>query len=223
MNSLKDWFYAHTTGPGIWKWDHYLDVYDKYFSKFRGREVHVCEVGIYSGGSLDMWREYFGPSCTVYGVDIQPACLKFERDWCKIHIGNQGDREFWKNFKQQVPRLDILIDDGSHDPNHQILTMHEILPHLSPGGVYICEDVLNDRNAAFGLKASAMAAELHENVDIHATDMLAMGLTERQKMVHSVHVYPHVVVVEKWDEPPARFEAPGYGSEWIWQDPGWKP
>ena len=44
----------------VWKWKHYCDVYHRHFSKFVGREVHVLEVGIYSGGSLQMWREYFG-------------------------------------------------------------------------------------------------------------------------------------------------------------------
>ena len=170
-----------------------------------------------------MWHDYLGPSCTVYGVDIQPACRKFENDWCKIFIGDQGDREFWKNFKEQVPRLDILIDDGSHDPIHQETTMDEILPHLAPGGVYICEDLLNDRNASFGLKMATMGASLHDNADLQAQDMLAMGLNDLQRMVKAVHTYPHEVAAEKWDEPPARFEAPGYGSEWIWQDPGWKP
>ena len=41
-------------------------------ASFAGAEVTVLEVGIYSGGSLLMWRDYFGADCTIYGVDIQP-------------------------------------------------------------------------------------------------------------------------------------------------------
>lgn len=222
-NPLLQWAQNHTAGPGLWRWTHYFDIYHRHFEKFRGRPVNVAEVGVYSGGGLSLWRDYFGPLCNVYGVDIQPACKKFENDWCKIFIGDQEDRGFWKTFREAVPKLDILVDDGGHSPAQQLVTMEEMLPHLAPGGVYVCEDLLNDRNMEFGMKVGLLGSDLHENVDIHATDMLAMGLTPFQRMVHSVHVYPHIAVIEKWVEAPARFEAPGYGSEWIHIDPEWKP
>ena len=47
---------AHTTGLGIHEWDHYLPVYDRHFAKFRGTEVHILEIGVFSGGSLEMWQ-----------------------------------------------------------------------------------------------------------------------------------------------------------------------
>src|SRR5437868_5558043 len=55
-NPLQSYFDAYKEGPGIWKWMHYFDIYQRHFSKFVGREVHVLEVGIYSGGSLAMWK-----------------------------------------------------------------------------------------------------------------------------------------------------------------------
>lgn len=220
-NPLVQWLNHHTTGTGVWKWRHYLDIYHRHFEKFRGKEVHIAEVGIYSGGSLQMWRDYLGPNCHVYGIDIQSICRKFENEWCKIFIGDQADREFWKAFRDQVPKLDILIDDGGHTPEQQRVTMEEILPHIVPGGVYVCEDILGDENA-FAAHVADLSMGLHENVDIKATDMLAMGLSEFQRNVYSIHLYPHVAVIEKWENPPARFEAPGYGSEWIWTDPAWK-
>jgi hypothetical protein len=69
-NPIRTYFDAHRQGPGIWKWDHYFDVYHRHFSKFRGRKVTVLEIGIYSGGSLLMWRDYFDADCTIYGVDL---------------------------------------------------------------------------------------------------------------------------------------------------------
>lgn len=221
-NPLWQWAQNHKTGPGLWRWTHYWDIFHRHLQKFRGRPVSIAEIGVYSGGGLLLWHDYFGPSCTVYGVDIQPQCRKFEREWCKVFIGNQGDREFWKNFKQQVPRLDILIDDGSHDAGHQAITLEEMLPHLQPGGVYLCEDLLNDRNAAFGQRIGEMTTELHPNVDIKAYDMLAMGLSDFQRMVDSIHVYAHVAVIERREVQPVRFESPGMGSEWINFDPEWK-
>jgi hypothetical protein len=59
-----------------------------------GSEVNVLEVGVYGGGSLEMWRDYFGPKCMVFGVDIKEACKTYENEYTKILIGNQGDRRF---------------------------------------------------------------------------------------------------------------------------------
>src|SRR4051812_2508259 len=59
-NALLQYFDAHTEGPGIWKFRHYFEIYQRHFAKFVGQDVHVVEIGVYSGGSLNMWKEYFG-------------------------------------------------------------------------------------------------------------------------------------------------------------------
>src|SRR5262249_15852097 len=116
-------------------------VYDRHFSRFRGEDVHVLEIGVYSGGSLQMWRDYFGPKAHIYGVDIEPDCRVYEGDNVKIFIVDQADSRFWREFRQKVPMLDIVIDDGGHQTEQQIVTIEELLPFLRPGGVYCCEDV----------------------------------------------------------------------------------
>jgi len=65
---------------------HYLNIYDHHFCKFRGQEVNVLEIGIYSGGSLEMWERYFGTKANIYGVDINAACRIYETDRIKIFI-----------------------------------------------------------------------------------------------------------------------------------------
>ena len=101
-NPLTDYFAAHTSGHGIWKWNHYFDIYHRYFRKFVGKKMSILEIGIYSGGSLDMWRNYFGADCEVYGIDVQEACKVYEGDGKRIFIGDQADREFWRQFREQV-------------------------------------------------------------------------------------------------------------------------
>jgi hypothetical protein len=101
----------------------------------------ALEIGVYSGGSLDIWRNYFGPKAIIYGVDIAPDCRTYENDGIKIFIGDQADRSFWREFRRGVPTLDIVIDDGGHQPEQQIASLEELLPFLRPGGVYFCEDV----------------------------------------------------------------------------------
>jgi hypothetical protein len=59
----------------------------------------------------------------------------------QVIIGDQSSADFWEHtFKPQVPRLDIIIDDGGHKPQHQNATLIAAFPHLSAGGVYLCEE-----------------------------------------------------------------------------------
>ena len=79
-NQLWKYFSEHKEGRGIWKLNHYFEAYERHFRRFRGREVHALEIGVYSAGSLDMWRSYFGPQSHIYGVDIEPACKAYDSD-----------------------------------------------------------------------------------------------------------------------------------------------
>ena len=96
---------------------------------------------MFSGGSLEMWRQYFGEGCHIYGVDIAEVCKEYDDEHTTIFIGDQEDRSFWGKFKIKVPRVDILIDDGGHTIGQQIVILEEMLPHIHPGGIYLCEDI----------------------------------------------------------------------------------
>ncbi len=216
-NPLKDYFDSHQEGHGIWKWEHYFDIYHRHFSKFVGREVHVLEVGIYSGGSLDMWKAYFGPKCHVIGVDIEEACKAYEDDRTKVFVGDQADREFWKRFKKEVPVIDIVIDDGGHLPEQQIVTLEEMLPHLRPNGVYLCEDVhsvFNNYTAyVHGIADNLNAVDGKLEPDAINKEIL-LKPNEFQRDIRSIHLYPFVTVVEKGDSPVDKFVAPKHGTQW---------
>jgi hypothetical protein len=216
-NPLRRFFDARKEGAGIWKWDHYFDIYDRHFSRFRNSAVNVLEVGIYSGGSLEMWREYFGPRSRIYGVDIQPACRAYERDGVQVFIGDQGDREFWKRFREQVPAIDIVVDDGSHIAEHQIVTFEELLPHLRPGGVYLCEDIYGVLQSfasyAFGFAHNLNAcAKTVYNEDKERSEVRLP--TALQQSVASMHFYPYVTVVERTPAPVSEFVSLRHGTKW---------
>ena len=57
----------------ITKWSHYLPLYHQHFQKFRGKEVHILEIGLFKGGSVHIWKKYFGSKAKIYGVDINPS------------------------------------------------------------------------------------------------------------------------------------------------------
>ncbi|MGA2893240.1 MAG: class I SAM-dependent methyltransferase [Xanthobacteraceae bacterium] len=184
-NPLRAYFETHREGPGIWKWTHYFEIYHRHFQRFVGTDVQMAEVGIYSGGSLGMWRNYFGPRSRVLGIDIEPACAVYQSDGIDVMIGDQSDRKFWADVRAAFPRLDILIDDGGHHPEQQIATLEEILPHLAPGGVYLCEDTHGAPNYF-----ASYAAGLASRLNAHRPRGFIDG-------VHSVHCYPLVTVIEK--------------------------
>jgi Methyltransferase domain len=215
-SSLEEFFESHTEGPGIWKWRHYFEIYHRHFCKFVGKDVHVLEIGVYSGGSLGMWKHYFGPQAKIYGVDIEPACKAYEDEQTKILIGDQADPFFWKRTLQEIPQLDIVIDDGGHQPHQQIATVEALLPHLRPHGAFLCEDITTEGNPFFDYVCKFTnhlnAFDCYENYE-DSENRLRATPTSLQHAIHSVHFYPFVAVIERRAEP-LNLVAPKHGTSW---------
>lgn len=132
------------------KWLNYFPVYEKWFSPYRGKDMVFVEVGVWKGGSIQMWKNYFGKDAKIIGIDINPDCKKFEDEQISIEIGSQDDAKFWASFKEKYPRVDILLDDGGHMMNQQIVTFREMFPHIKDGGLYMCEDCHTSYHEIFG-------------------------------------------------------------------------
>jgi len=126
-------FQAHR-GRQIDKWRHYFDIYERHFAKYVGQSVKVLEIGVDHGGSLQMWKEYFGPKAEIVGVDINPACQEYAEDQITIWIDDQCNVRIKDYF-------DIVIDDGSHVSAHQSITYRHLWPETR--GVYLIEDCHN--------------------------------------------------------------------------------
>ena len=70
MNDLEHFFY-NKPHRICQKWRHYFAVYERYFAKFRNRsDLKMLEIGVSQGGSLQMWRDYFGPNALIVGIDL---------------------------------------------------------------------------------------------------------------------------------------------------------
>ena len=140
MNPLET--YANSPiGRPLHKWPHYFDIYHRHFERFRNKGAVVLEVGVGYGGSLQMWKAYFGDRAQIFGVDRASYCKAYEEDGIKVFIGCQADRGFLGTLKEQVPPLDVLIGDGEHKTISQVTTFEELFDHIKEGGVYLCEDV----------------------------------------------------------------------------------
>jgi Methyltransferase domain len=210
INPLWDFFQNHKTGHGVWN---YFEIYHRHLSKFIGRSPDVLEIGIYSGGSLEMWHSYFGEGSHIYGVDIQPACTAYESEHVSVLIGDQADRRFWGDCKRKIQGIDILIDDGGHTVEQQRITLEEMLPYLRPGGVYLCEDV-HGRFNRFACFAACLVNGLNEVEILSESPVLTSAVSHFQRSIHSIHFYPYVTVIEKNRAPVTRLSAPKHGTQW---------
>ncbi len=203
MNDLEKYFMDNTDRL-IHKWKHYFEIYDRHFSRFRSTAVHVVEFGVSHGGSLQMWKQYFGPDSKIFGIDINPHCKDLEQEQVEILIGDQEDRRFLKTLSERIPRIDILIDDGGHTMKQQINTFEELFPYIDENGVYLCEDVHTSYWPKWGggyRKRGTFVEYSKDFIDCinawHATKTSRLRVTEFTRAVHSLHYYDSILVIEK--------------------------
>lgn len=153
FNTINDWnkislgdyskvFLEHR-GLKSQKWSHYLPIYDELVSEvkhyFPG-DVRVLEIGVQSGGCLQIWRKIFGDNANIFGLDINPKCSELGIN-AQVRIGNSSDINVIKSIVEEMNTIDLIIDDGSHDSLEQRKTFELLFPHLSDFGIYIIEDL----------------------------------------------------------------------------------
>jgi 23S rRNA U2552 (ribose-2'-O)-methylase RlmE/FtsJ len=209
MNSkkLKELFYNHE-GKLVHKWDHYFDIYEKYFSKYIGQQINILEIGISHGGSLQLWKKYFGDKVNIYAIDINPQCKKLEEERVKIFIGSQGDRQFLQQVVQELPDLDIVIDDGGHTMNQQIISFENLFLKVNEGGLYLVEDTHTSYWHEFhgGLKKANSFIEYSKNLidslyEGHVRDKRKIQINELTKHIIGISFYDSIVVFQKQHRP----------------------
>lgn len=118
----------------------FFDTYEELFSKYRNKEITFVEIGVKWGGSLFMWRDYFGEKAKIIGIDLYPETIKLEKHGFKIYIGDQSSPKFWNKFFSEVGKVDIILDDGGHTNENQILTTYNTIKHIKDGGLLVVED-----------------------------------------------------------------------------------
>lgn len=187
----------------IYKWMHYFEVYERHFSKYRNREVVILEIGVFQGGSLQMWKEYFGDKARIYGLDVNPECKKLEEENIRIFTGSQSDRNFLRNLKKQIPRIDILIDDGGHTMTQQIVTFEELYDHVKDDGVYLCEDIHTSYWLKFGggyrRRGTFIEYTKHfiDRLNAYHSEQSSLQVSDFTRTTNSIHYYDSIIVLEK--------------------------
>jgi hypothetical protein len=151
--------------------------YDKFYTlfleKFRARaDAAMLEIGLDYGKSLKMWLDYF-PLAFIYGIDIRNS---YEGPRQKTFLADQSDIQALQRIATSEVKhpVFLIVDDGSHLPEHQLTSFNYLFEHLlEPGGIYIMEDIevsywsrgeLYGYNARYGFKHPMSILEVFKSV-----------------------------------------------------------
>lgn len=210
-NDLENFFFTKDNKSfPVFKWHHYFEIYHRHLAKFRGKNPNVLEIGVGSGGSLEMWKDYFGDGANIFGIDNRLECLevakKIGQESINIHIGDQSDPEFWRDYILEAPTFDVIIDDGGHLMNQQIESFKCLYYKLADNGVYLVEDTHTSyfdneefqggvgKNNTFIEFAKKFIDDLHS---YHFEEDQQSSRLKFRNITNSIHFYDSIVIFEK--------------------------
>jgi len=214
QSDRMSWFSAYlnrTDDRVLTKWLHYFEAYERELTRFRKAPITFMEIGVFMGGSIPMWKEFFHKDSTLVFVDIDPNCAKFADPGTSIEIGNQADPVFLAALAEKYGPFDAILDDGSHICSHQITSFENLWPNLKDNAVYMVEDCHTSYWPGFGggyrneasfieyakRKVDAMHSWYTDQDTLFPFDPIA-------KELHGIRFYDSLVVLEKrkTSEPP---------------------
>ena len=180
------------------KWSTYFPIYDQLFGPYRDQEITFVEVGVQSGGSLFMWREFFGPKARIIGIDLNEQALKFKEHGFEIYIGDQASPKFWQSTLKKIGPIDLLLDDGGHRFEQQIITTEMVLPSIKDGGLIAIEDTHSSYMSEFGgPAATSFIAYAKSIIDaLHQRNAVTDTTHKSEPRIHSIQFFDSLVALE---------------------------
>jgi hypothetical protein len=199
-------------GTDKWGAHFYTPIYHGLFAPLRDKPIKLLEIGVggygfrkLGGASLAMWADYFqrgqliGVDAAEKQLDIGPRVT--------ILQGSQGDPGFLAKLAAEQGPFDIVIDDGSHVPEHVVLSFNKLFPAVVDEGYYIIEDVQTTFWPQYGgspegggetLRLARVILEGLNHVEIRAVaaNWTPMPGTDRIK---SFRAYHNLFVIQKGD------------------------
>jgi hypothetical protein len=174
----------------------YFQVYAELLEPYRNKPITFIEVGVLNGGSLFMWREYFGAKARIIGIEFNPLAKRWESDGFEIFIGSQSDGLFWDEVFNKIGNVDIVLDDGGHTYEQQIITAHKCVPHIKDGGLLIVEDTHTSYFKDFGYPSKYSFIEwtkmLIDNINSRFPTVKVSSLPYKNS-VYSISIFESIV------------------------------
>ena len=119
----------------------YNNFYDDEFKNFQKLKINILEFGIHFGASQAAFSKYFSDS-VIIGVDKNPYFKKFFSKNIRSLYCDVSDKYslhlLGKYLKEDI---DIIIDDASHIPDHQLKTFSQMFKILKSKGIYVIEEL----------------------------------------------------------------------------------
>lgn len=182
-----------------------IEVYDGIFAQRPTFEPKtVIELGIWDGGSVAFWYEYFEPELLL-AFDLQERSDSAYFDaWRSRRGAGKRVQTHWRTdqadqlrivsslAEHDVQSIDLVIDDASHLYRQTLRSFEILLPFVRPGGLYVIED-WNWAHwpAHFGLGPVPLTRLVFDLVEALGTSSGA---------VSRIEVLPGLVVVERGPE-----------------------
>ena len=204
---------ARHYGTDKWNTHWYAERYEFHLRDRRTKPLNLLEIGVggyenpHSGGaSLRMWKGYFTRG-RVYGVDIHDK-TPLEEPRIRVFRGGQADADFMAHVFEQIGRVDVLVDDGSHVNTDVLATFRMCFPLLADDGIYAIEDVQTSYWPEYGGHPRA-GDDLGTVIGFFKQLSDGLNRTEmadssRQSdalssQVSALHFYHNLIIVEKGD------------------------
>lgn len=122
----------------------YTEFYYDYFKKFKNKkDLKILEIGVWHGGSLKMFNEFFEHNCEIYAIDIDYSLNEYTEDNVHLYTVDQNNKSQIENFLNEIGNIkfDIILDDGSHQLEHQFHSLLYLYKYVKPNGIYVLEDL----------------------------------------------------------------------------------
>ena len=173
----------------------YFNVYDALLEEYIGKEITFVEVGVLDGGSLFMWRDFFGEQARIIGIEINKSAKVWKDHGFEIYIGSQSDPNFWKGLFEEIGKVDIVLDDGGHTYQQQIITVECALENIKPGGKIIVEDTYTSYQKEYGYPSNhsfiKYAANLVDGINLRTPKIKTSK--DSNKVISNISFYESIV------------------------------
>jgi hypothetical protein len=119
----------------------YTLAYAQHFEPIKDDPIKFLEIGIYEGNSVKLWENYF-KNAELHFIDRSFESIKYESPRSHYHLACQENRQDLNRFiTESGGNFDVIIDDGGHRMEQQIISFEHLFPHLNSNGIYVIEDL----------------------------------------------------------------------------------
>ncbi|MBA3958535.1 MAG: hypothetical protein H0X51_09130 [Parachlamydiaceae bacterium] len=128
----------------------YTKVYARYFQALREQPMKFLEIGIFQGNSVKLWESYF-TKADLHFIDIDNSRIQYFSERSHYYFLDQANSVALNSFAAGLGGdFDIIIDDGGHLMDQQIISFKTLFPYLKSGGYYVIEDLHTSYWKGFG-------------------------------------------------------------------------